>query len=166
MTKKKNGNEFIVGTVVGGLIGAAAALFLAPKSGKEMREDLGHQANVMKERTGQFTNEALEKTSDFRAVAKEKTSSLSQVVTEQSSQIMNKVRDLTNQSSTSEEQAEIAKQEIESALDELTENQSPVAAEQKQDELDSFINEDDENRLVQEVGTADSTTEEPVKPNA
>ncbi|WP_273130674.1 YtxH domain-containing protein [Metabacillus sp. HB246100] len=166
MTKKKNGNEFIVGTVVGGLIGAAAALFLAPKSGKEMREDLGHQANVMKERTGQFTNEALEKTSDFRAVAKEKTSSLSQVVTEQSSQIMNKVRDLTNQSSTSEEQAEIAKQEIESALDELTEKQSPVTEEQKQDELDSFINEDDESRLVQEVGTADSTTEEPVKPNA
>ena len=43
--------SFLLGALVGGVIGAAAALFLAPKTGKEMREDLGQQANEWKEKS-------------------------------------------------------------------------------------------------------------------
>jgi len=91
--------DFMIGSIVGGLIGAAAALMLAPKSGKEIREELGQQANKMKEQSGRFSaDQIFEKGSDFVNVAKDKTSTLSQVVSEQSSQIMNKVRDITKNS--------------------------------------------------------------------
>ncbi len=91
--------DFMIGSIVGGLIGAAAALMLAPKSGKEIREELGQQANKMKEHSGRFSAEQIfEKGSEFVNVAKDKSSTLSQVVSEQSSQIMNKVRDITKTS--------------------------------------------------------------------
>ena len=42
--------SFLVGAIVGGVLGAAAALFLAPKTGKEMREDFTSQASQLKEK--------------------------------------------------------------------------------------------------------------------
>ena len=42
--------SFLFGAIVGGVIGAAAALFLAPKTGKEMREDFTTQASQLKEK--------------------------------------------------------------------------------------------------------------------
>jgi gas vesicle protein len=113
----KNNKDFIVGSIIGGLVGAATALFLAPKSGKEIRDNLGQQANVMKDRTGKFTNGALEKGSGIASVAKEKTASLSQVLTEQSSQIMNKVRDIK---STSNGQGDFVEKEVADALEQIS----------------------------------------------
>ncbi|PMC37011.1 hypothetical protein CJ195_13210 [Bacillus sp. UMB0899] len=121
MAKNSNGKDFIIGSLIGGLVGAATALFLAPKSGREMRDNLGQQASMMKERTGKITNGALEKGSEFAAVAKDKTSSLSQVVTDQSSQIMDKVRSITN-SSNSAGQTDFVEKEITNALEQLTED--------------------------------------------
>ncbi|MDN4595352.1 YtxH domain-containing protein [Polycladomyces subterraneus] len=40
MAKETGGRNFLLGAVVGGLIGAAAALLLTPKTGREMREEL------------------------------------------------------------------------------------------------------------------------------
>lgn len=37
---KHEGTNFLIGTLVGGLVGTAAALLLAPKSGCELRQDL------------------------------------------------------------------------------------------------------------------------------
>ncbi|MCM3611507.1 YtxH domain-containing protein [Planococcus sp. MERTA32b] len=42
---------FIAGALVGVVIGAAAALFLAPKSGKEFRGDLNNQVSTLKEKS-------------------------------------------------------------------------------------------------------------------
>ena len=39
-----NSDGFIKGFVLGGIIGAALGLFLAPKSGQELREDLSGEA--------------------------------------------------------------------------------------------------------------------------
>ncbi len=36
-------NTFMKGLLIGGVIGAVAGLFLAPKSGKELREDLSRK---------------------------------------------------------------------------------------------------------------------------
>lgn len=152
MAKNSNGKDFIIGSLIGGLVGAATALFLAPKSGKEMRNNLGQQASMMKERTGKITNGALEKGSEFAAVAKDKTSSLSQVVTEQSSQIMDKVRSITN-TSNSEEQADVVEKEIMNALEELNDE---TVVEEKLDQPeapllsegeDSSKEEDTENHV-------------------
>lgn len=120
MGKSNNNKDFLIGSLVGGLIGAATALFLAPKTGKEVRENLGQQANVMKDRTGRFTSGAFEKSSGFANVAKEKTASLSQVVTEQSSQIMNKVRNIT---STSKGETDFIEKEVADALVQISEDE-------------------------------------------
>lgn len=66
-----NTKDFLIGTFVGGIIGAAAALFLAPKSGKELRDDLGNQAVVLKDKTGKLTSEARERGSEYVSIAKE-----------------------------------------------------------------------------------------------
>jgi len=78
-----NSKDFIIGALVGGIIGAAAALFLAPKSGRELREDVSTQAIQLKD-----------KTADFSSTAKEKTSQLSTQLKEQSGQIVDKVKSM------------------------------------------------------------------------
>ncbi|CAM3511705.1 YtxH domain-containing protein [Marinicrinis lubricantis] len=46
-----NGKDFLLGAVVGGIIGAAAALLLAPKTGKELRGDIAGQYQNVTEKT-------------------------------------------------------------------------------------------------------------------
>ncbi|WP_410429587.1 YtxH domain-containing protein [Metabacillus litoralis] len=135
MMGKNNSKDFIVGSLVGGLIGAATALFLAPKSGKEIRDDLGQQASIVKGRTEKFTSQTLEKSAGLANVAKEKTVSLSQVVSEQSSQIMNKVRDLTN---TTNEQRDVIETEVADALEQIS-GETPVTPKEAQAELPTAI---------------------------
>lgn len=88
MSKKSNGTDFVVGAVIGGLIGAATALFLAPKAGKELRADLNESASF---------KSLAEKGSELAEVAKEKTISLSQVVADQSNVIIDMIKEVMNQ---------------------------------------------------------------------
>lgn len=87
-----NTKDFLIGALVGGLVGAATALFMAPKSGKELREDFNSQAETLKERASGWTEMAKEKGTNIAAVAKDKTSTLSQSVQEQSGTLMDKVK--------------------------------------------------------------------------
>ena len=163
MAKNSNGKDFIIGSLIGGLVGAATALFLAPKSGKEMRSNLGQQASVMKERTGKMTNDAFEKGSEFAAVAKDKTSSLTQVVTGQSSQIMDKVRSITN-SSNSSEQSDVVEKEITNALEQLTEESTEGKNQDKTETETPLASEaQTENNHVQEESPKEEGTESTVK---
>jgi gas vesicle protein len=41
------GDGFFKGFVIGGIIGAVAGILLAPKSGRETREDLGEEADKL-----------------------------------------------------------------------------------------------------------------------
>lgn len=50
-----------------GIIGATTALFLAPKSGKELRDDLGSQASALKDKTDRMTADAKEKALNMSA---------------------------------------------------------------------------------------------------
>ncbi|WP_059171427.1 YtxH domain-containing protein [Bacillus sp. FJAT-27445] len=84
--------DFVAGAVIGGLIGAAAALFMAPKSGRELRDTVTGQAAALKEKTAQMRGTVMEKTSELTNLTKEKTSSLTQAVAEQSSNLMEKVK--------------------------------------------------------------------------
>ncbi|WP_394188380.1 YtxH domain-containing protein [Paenisporosarcina quisquiliarum] len=83
-----NSKDFVIGALVGGIIGAAAALFLAPKTGRELRENVSTQAMQLKD-----------KTADFSSTAKEKTSHLSTQLKEQSGQIVDKVKGMKTKSS-------------------------------------------------------------------
>ena len=84
---------FLLGVIVGGLIGAAAALMLAPKSGKELRTDLNTQASTLKEKTSGYTDTAKEKSSDLTQQVKEKSSDLTQQVKEKSNDLTQQVKE-------------------------------------------------------------------------
>jgi len=45
------GKDFLIGAVVGSVLGAVTALLLAPKSGKELRADIAEQAHQVGEKT-------------------------------------------------------------------------------------------------------------------
>ena len=91
--------SFLFGAIVGGVIGAATALFLAPKSGSEMREDFSSQANQLKAKSIEMSTVAKDKATEFTSVAKEKTGGLSKTIQEQSGQLVDKVKSMTSKTS-------------------------------------------------------------------
>lgn len=102
--------SFLMGALVGGVIGAAAALFLAPKTGKEMRDDFSTQAvqiknksielsSTAKDKAADFSSTAKDKAAEFSAAAKEKTGDLKKNVQEQTGNVTEKVKTMTSKSS-------------------------------------------------------------------
>ncbi|GGB48024.1 YtxH domain-containing protein [Fictibacillus barbaricus] len=77
--------DFMIGALVGGMLGAAAALLLAPKAGKELRSDLNEQAVYLKDKSNEISH-----------LAREKSSNIVRTVSEQSNQVATKVKDLTS----------------------------------------------------------------------
>jgi gas vesicle protein len=47
------GGGFIIGLALGALVGAAAALLLAPESGEELRKDIGEKGDELKSKAQQ-----------------------------------------------------------------------------------------------------------------
>lgn len=93
--QNKSCKSFIMGAIVGGIVGAVTALLFAPKSGKEMREDLNEQAAVLKERSLKLKDTAVEKGSEWISLAKEKSAEIAKTVNKQSQQVVEKVKDFT-----------------------------------------------------------------------
>lgn len=81
-----NGKDFVIGALVGSILGAAAALLLAPKAGKELRHDVSTQANTLKT-----------KSANYSTTVKEKATDLSQKVQEQSAKVVDKAKSLKTQ---------------------------------------------------------------------
>ncbi|MER2191111.1 MAG: YtxH domain-containing protein [Solibacillus sp.] len=72
--------DFVIGALIGGIVGAAAALLLAPKSGSELRGDVAIQAVSLKDKSVELSH-----------VAKDKTAQLSSQIKEQSTHLVDKV---------------------------------------------------------------------------
>ncbi len=109
-TKKRDENmsssNFVLGALVGGLVGAATALFLAPKSGKELRGDLSEQSNVLMEKGNAFKQTATEKGSAWKQTAQEKGTEWISVAKEKSAPLTEAVKtklSKKNEDMTSEE---------------------------------------------------------------
>ncbi|MFC7373120.1 YtxH domain-containing protein [Fictibacillus iocasae] len=71
------GTGFSTGMLVGGLIGAAAALLFAPKTGKEMRDSLVSQSSNLMDKTMQVKDEAMLHAQLGAMDAKDKVSNMS-----------------------------------------------------------------------------------------
>lgn len=56
-----NGKDFLLGAVVGGIIGAVTALLLAPKSGSELRADIRDTASTVSTRTQEIAQQVGER---------------------------------------------------------------------------------------------------------
>ncbi|WP_203246626.1 YtxH domain-containing protein [Sporosarcina beigongshangi] len=91
--------SFLCGALVGGIIGAATALFLTPKSGSEMRVDFTAQAVQLKDKSIEISSVAKEKATELTSVAKEKTGELSKTIQEQSEQLVEKVKSMKSKTS-------------------------------------------------------------------
>ncbi|MCR6095489.1 YtxH domain-containing protein [Salipaludibacillus agaradhaerens] len=87
MSDKMNTKDFLIGTLIGGIVGASAAFLFAPKSGRELRQDINEQARAAKDKTSDWTNQAVEKGSTMASTA-------ARSVTDQSTQLIDKVKKL------------------------------------------------------------------------
>ncbi|WP_010275041.1 YtxH domain-containing protein [Paenibacillus senegalensis] len=78
MSEKGNGNgkDFLVGAIVGSIVGAVTALLLAPKSGKELRQDISEQAHQIGQKTKEIATEVSHKTQDIAKQVGAQTSEL------------------------------------------------------------------------------------------
>lgn len=81
--RQGRGTDFLIGAVVGGVMGAVAALLLAPKSGKELRADIADQAQQL----GSKTQKLAETVSS-------KTQVLAKQVTDQTGELLHKAKEM------------------------------------------------------------------------
>lgn len=102
-----NSKDFMIGALVGGIIGAATALFYAPKAGRELRNDITEQAKNISEKTDKLRR-------DITETAKEKTSIVSEAVSTKSAEIVSRVKKLkpSNEGEELEELEEIKAEPI------------------------------------------------------
>ena len=68
MANNENGGSFAIGFLIGGLVGAAAALLLAPKKGSETRSDLLERSLAMRSRAEELAAQARTQAQDRAAV--------------------------------------------------------------------------------------------------
>ncbi|TDL34285.1 YtxH domain-containing protein [Jeotgalibacillus sp. S-D1] len=124
--KETNSKDFVVGALIGGAIGAATALFLAPKSGTELRQDLNTQTNLLKERSSEWKDQAVTKGNELAATAKEKSAGITQTVQSQSNAIVEKVKSLKgNSSESSEESSDNINSDLTKFSNESNQNPAP-----------------------------------------
>lgn len=93
-----NMNGFLMGAFIGGVVGAAVALFLAPKSGRDFRDNLNDKATLLKEKTNQLCETTMNKGSEIANLAKEKGNAMTQAITPQSTGSHNKAKVSTSNS--------------------------------------------------------------------
>lgn len=66
-----NLGTFVTGFILGGLIGAAAGLILAPRSGEAMRETMVERGIELKDRAGDQLHGARHRAEDLAATARD-----------------------------------------------------------------------------------------------
>jgi len=75
-----NKSEFMLGLVIGGVVGAAAALLYAPKSGAETRDQLKQKGEELKDGAHDLVERAVHRAEEIGTTVKDRTSSLASVV--------------------------------------------------------------------------------------
>ncbi len=85
---KTGTKDFLLGAVVGGVIGASAALWLSPKSRTALRETLNSQTTILKEKADTLQI----KVTDLAQYTKEKTNSITKSLSQQSSEALAKIK--------------------------------------------------------------------------
>jgi gas vesicle protein len=83
MSSDTKSSGLLLGSLIGGAVGAVSALLLAPKTGEKLREDLGNKYRVVNEKMQQIASAVGEKSKDFASNAEQKKDELTtQVVNE------------------------------------------------------------------------------------
>ena len=70
--EEQSGASFVLGMLTGAFVGAGVALLFAPKTGMEMRQQLGEQYRGLAERVGEQTQGLRETASSLRDQGRER----------------------------------------------------------------------------------------------
>lgn len=103
--------DFIIGALIGGFVGASAALLYAPKSGKDLRFDINQGTSQLRDRAEDWKDIAYEKGSEVKNKAVSSAADLTKSV-------QNKLKKRTKEDEALEAAEEVA-EAIEQAADEL-----------------------------------------------
>ncbi|MCM3569633.1 YtxH domain-containing protein [Neobacillus mesonae] len=87
--RNEDSSSFLLGAIIGGVVGAACALLFAPKSGKDIRNKISSNTGSIVNKTGKLGETMKNKGNELAA----KTSSFSQEIVHQSSDLINKVKE-------------------------------------------------------------------------
>ena len=71
MSTQNKGKDLAIGAVVGGVLGAVAALLLAPKSGRELRSDIAEGCQTVSEKTQEIAKTVGNHTAEWIGKAKD-----------------------------------------------------------------------------------------------
>lgn len=149
--------SFLLGAVVGGVIGAAAALFLAPKTGKEMRDDFSTQAVHLKDKGIEISTVAKDKATELTSVAKDKATEYTSVAKDKANEYTSAAKDKASEYSSAakdkaEEYTSVAKDKA---------NEFTSVAKEKTDEVTKSIQVQSE-QLVDKVKSMKSKSSAPM----
>jgi len=88
MSDRDDFGAFLIGCVVGGMVGAVTALLLAPQSGEETRTMLKEKSIELRDKATQTTEEALARAEAAAAEARAKYEQLAKEVKARSSEVI------------------------------------------------------------------------------
>jgi gas vesicle protein len=100
--QNRNKKTMIMGTMLGAIVGATSAFFLAPKSGKELRSDMKHHVDSAKDKTFKLKDTVKGSMNDVSTLVKDKSSTLSKEFINQAKQLLDKDIDRINKVNTEE----------------------------------------------------------------
>ena len=110
MSDEGRGAEFLAGVIIGGLIGAAVGLLLAPQPGEETREQLVEKGIELKERVAELSEEARKKAEELheegRTVLETQTVRVKEAIEEGKKAASKKKKDLLQELEKESDQAQ------------------------------------------------------------
>jgi gas vesicle protein len=121
MADKSYGGDFAAGFIIGTLVGAAAALLLAPQSGEETRGMIREKGIELQERSAELSTEARMRAGEYQAQARQKADQLA-------SQTRDRAAELQKKAQTAIERSDFSTHDIEET--EEIELQSPASTEE------------------------------------
>lgn len=114
-----SGGEFIAGFLVGALVGAAAALLLAPQSGEQTRTLIRERGIELGQRADELTVEARRRAEELQAEAVERAKKVQTQAKEQAEKLQDTVKQAVQEGKAA------AEGKREALLSQLEEEQSP-----------------------------------------
>ena len=83
--EEQSGASFVLGMMTGAFIGAGVALLFAPKSGQEMRQQLGEQYRGLADRVGETTQTLRESANTLKEQGRERVQRLTSQLSDRAS---------------------------------------------------------------------------------
>lgn len=129
-----SGGEFIAGFLVGALVGAAAALLLAPQSGEQTRTLIRERGLELGQRADELSVEARRRAEELQAEARDRAKQVQAEARERAKQVQSQAKERASQLQETVKQAveegkAVADEKRKELLSQLEDEQSPEEAE-------------------------------------